>query len=217
MVLSVSTWMSTWTGAAIAGPCDDASAVAERSAAIKAIYDEGEAERADRSASAKSVLDRDEARVAQMVKYDSKGELCTVEDRWYAAWVMTQADKLDTLERAYALANETMEAHYANGPWLVAFTFDLKRVRGGFRQAYGTQTQVNERNQRCLVEVEPNITDADRAKYKQPPIADAYRKVLDANGFTDDAPTLDRLQRHGLYCAPVALSRKDQRRIAPPD
>jgi hypothetical protein len=98
----------------------------------------------------------------------------------------------------------------------VAFTFDLKRVFGGFRQAYGTQTQVNERNQRCLVEVDPEITDADRAGYDQRPIAEVYRKILDANGFTSDAATLERVQRRGLYCPPTAGTKKAIRTIKAP-
>lgn len=205
-----------WAAAAWAGPCDDAAAVAERSAAIKAIYDEGEAERADRTVDAKSVLARDEDRVDAMVKYDGRGQLCTPDDKWYAAWVMTQADKTAIIERAYTLANEAMEAHHANGAWLVAFTFDLKRIRGGYRQSYGTQTQIDERGNVCLVEVEPDVTDAERAKYHQPPLADQIQRVLQTNGFGSDEPTLDRLKRRNLYCAPVANNRHDQRRVAPP-
>src|SRR5690349_21666111 len=103
--------MLLWTMvAAQADPCSDPAVVAERSAAIQAMYEEGEAERQDRSASASSVLERDEARVAQMVKYDKGGELCTPADQWTAAWIMTQADKTATLIRAYEIAQLAMNA-----------------------------------------------------------------------------------------------------------
>jgi len=197
-------------------PCADADAVKERSAAIKQLYDDGEAERADRSATASSVLERDEERVKAILKYDKKGQLCTVEDKWYGAWILTQADSVETLERAYQLAQDTMNARYANGPWLVAYVFDMKRVAQGYRQSYGSQTQVNERNQRCLVEIEPDVTDEQRAKYNVRPIADEYRQVLDANGYRDDPPTLDSLRQRGLYCAPQAFKSKDAKKNAPP-
>lgn len=210
--------MIVWVAVAWAGgdPCADQDAVSARSAAIKQLYDEGEAERDDRSADATSVLERDEQRVKAVKKYDKKHQLCTVEDKWYAAWIMTQADDLPTLERAYALAQDTMNERYQNGPWLVAYTFDLKRVSGGYRQSYGTQTQVNERGQRCLVEIEPDVTDQERAQYSVRPIADEYRLVLDLNGYRDDAPTLASVQRRGLYCPAQPLNPKDAKKIAPP-
>ncbi|MEZ4241260.1 MAG: hypothetical protein R3F59_34905, partial [Myxococcota bacterium] len=196
------------SGVALAGdPCADEAAVAERSAALEALYDAGEADRQDRSAAATTVLKRDEQRVKAAVKLDKKGRLCTPEDKWRAAWLMTQADDAATLERAYELAQESMNAHYANGPWLVAYVFDLKRVFGGYLQAYGTQTRVDASNRRCLVKIDPEISDADRAQYGQPPLTEVYRKVLDLNGFRDDAPTLERLERHSLYCDPVAGTR----------
>jgi hypothetical protein len=197
-------------------PCADEAEAGELSAEIKRLYDEGEAEREDRSSQATSVLERDEARLKAARKMDKKGQLCTAEDKWYAAWIMTQADKVPILERAYELAQETMNEHYVNGPWLVAFTFDLKRVAEGYNQSYGTQTQINERGERCLVELEPDVTDEERAAYGVKPIAETYRSVLDLNGFRDDEATLERLRRRGLYCRPQPIDPKAAKRIAPP-
>ncbi|MEQ1570853.1 MAG: hypothetical protein ABMA64_34810 [Myxococcota bacterium] len=209
--------MQLWVSMAFAAdPCSDPAQVAAVTAEVTRLYDEGEADKADRSATATSVLARDEARVKDVQKLDRKGELCAVEDKWRAAWIMTQSDDLDVLERAYALAEETMNAHYANGAWLVAFTFDLKRTAGGFRQSYGSQTRVNERSQICLIEVEPDVTDAERAAFGQRPIAEVYRSVLDQNGFQKDPATLETVKKRGLYCPPVAISRSAQKKVAPP-
>ncbi len=188
----------------------------QHAAAVKAAYDEGESERQDRTADATSVLKRDEERVELMRKYDKKGWLCTPESKWQAAWIMVQADDVDTLERAYQLAIESMQERHPRGPWLVAFTFDRKRVAGGYRQSYGTQTRDDGRGHRCLIEVESDVTDEERAKYQQPPLADVYRKILDLNGFPDDPATADRMQRRGLSCPPAAQTRKAQRTVAPP-
>lgn len=207
-------------GLARAGdPCAEPPEVlAERSSEIAAIYDASEAEAADRSASATSVLKRDEKRVKALVKLDAKGLLCTDDDRWKAAWVMQQSDDLAVLERAHALAQETMKARHPNGAWLVAFSFDRLRVAGGYRQAYGSQTAVNPAGQRCLVEIEASgVTDADRQKYGHPTLEQRYRQLLDQAGFRDDAPTLDRLQRRGLSCPPKAFDPKAAKRIAEPE
>lgn len=194
----------------------DGGCESTRSGLIQQVYDEGEAERTSRSDSATSVLKRDEKRAKLMVKYHRKGWVCSPLEKWQAAWLMTQADDLETLELAYQLAIESMEGGEKRGPWLVAFTFDRKRTAGGYRQSYGSQTRVDGQGRRCLVEIEPDVSDADRAKYGHPPLADVYRRILDLNGFADDAPTLERVQRRGLYCPPEAQTRKAQRTVAPP-
>ena len=180
---------------------------AANSEAIQAIYDDSEAERDVRSADATSVLARDEKRVKQLSKLDSKGRLCTPEDKWNAAWVMQQADNQQTLDRAYALAVETMEARLPRGPWLVAFSFDRKRTAAGYRQSYGTQTRVNGTGKRCLIELEGDITDEQRSQYGVPSLEKIYRQILDLNGLTSEAATVERMNRHGLLCPPLGSKR----------
>ncbi|MCB9684606.1 MAG: hypothetical protein H6738_04590 [Alphaproteobacteria bacterium] len=200
-----------WLATAGATEVDCTSTQAE---VVKQAFEDSEAQR-DRRATDPEVQKADEQRTKAMAKLARKGELCTAEEKWQAAWIMMQADDVDTLELAYELAVETMEAHYGRGPWLVAYSFDRKRVANGYRQSYGTQTRIDSQGRRCLVEVEPDVTDEQRQKYGHPPIAEVYRKILDMNGFTDDQPTLDRVQRRGLYCEPQAQKR-GAGRIAPP-
>lgn len=214
--------MIFWFNVAFAGasdPCFDAEAAKARSAEIQALYDEHESDsnRALRAKGDPGVLAADEKRIKVIESYDKKGALCTSDDKWVASWILVQGDTLARSERAYELALETMESHNARGPWLVGFTFDLKRTRGGYRQSYGTQTRVNERNQRCLIEVEPEVTDEDRAKYGIRPISAAAREILDMNGWPDDEPTIENLARRGLYCKPLAVNVRDRTRIVPPD
>ncbi len=204
----------TLVSAYAASPCADTeAAIASRSAEIKAIYDAGEAERADRSSTTTSVLKRDDERLKTMLKFDKKGELCTPEDKWFAAWIILNTDKFDELERAYELAQETMKERHANGAWLVGYSFDRWRMARGYMQAYGSQTRPVG-SVRCLPTVDPAITDAERAAYGQPPLVDVYRRVLDMNGFPDDAATFDRVQRRGLACDPIPW--KGNKRVAAP-
>lgn len=209
---------SLWVGLALAkDPCAAEDTTEQNSAYIQSLYDAGEEDRASRSSTATSVLKRDEQRAREAVKLDRRGWLCTTTDKWNAAWLMQQSDQVEVLERAYELAVETMNERDPRGAWLVAFTFDHKRTAGGYRQAYGTRTRVDEMGRRCLVELEGDTTDAQRAQYGIEPLADIYRKVLDLNGFTDDAPTEQRMMRHSLICPPLAYDKRAQERVAPPE
>jgi hypothetical protein len=184
-------------------PCTEPPEVlAERSAEILRIYEEGDSEAGDRTTTATSVLERDLARVDQMEKIANKGWLCSSSDKWHAAWVLLRADQLSTIQRGRDLAIETMEAREPRGAWLVAFAHDRVQVVQGRKQTYGSQTSENNAGKLCLVEIDDQATDADRVKYGHPTLEQRYRQILDRAGFTSDAPTLDRVQRRGLYCAP---------------
>jgi len=195
--------------------CSNANEAATNSAEIKAVYDESEAQRDKRAQGDAAVLAQDEKRIKQLLKRDAAGQLCTPEDKWHAAWVMQQADTLATLNRAYELAVETMNAHLPRGPWLVAFSFDHKRVAAGYYQAYGTQTRINNNGRRCLIEVEPTFTDEQRAQFGMPTLVETYRKQLDAAGFNEDEATEQRMRKRDLLCQPLAFRNVDRRRVAP--
>ncbi|MBX2796906.1 MAG: hypothetical protein KTR31_04530 [Myxococcales bacterium] len=213
--------MMLWLGisAAFAAPdvCADEALAQANSEEIKAMFEAGEEDRSVRSADAVSVLERDEKRAKVMMKYDKKAKLCTPQDKWYAAWMMQQSDDLEVLTRAYELAIEAMEGHADRGPWLVAFAFDHKRVAGGFRQSYATQTRVDAQGRTCLIHLEGDVTDEQRRQYGVETLQQVYRRVLDANGFSGDAPTEQRLKRNMLLCPPLAIKAKDRKRVRPPD
>jgi hypothetical protein len=190
-------------------PCSEPPEVlAERSAEILRIYEEGDAEAGDRTATATSVLDRDLARVAEMEKIANKGWLCSSSDKWHAAWVLLRADAISTIQRGRDLAIETMEAREPRGAWLVAFAHDRFQVAQGRKQTYGSQTSESHEGKSCLVEIDDQATDAERVKYGHPTLEQRYRTILDRAGYKSDAPTLDRVQRRGLYCAPPPPLRK---------
>ena len=187
--------------------------VSTQSGTVHQIYEDSEADRERRSDPA--VQKADEDRIKALVKLARKGDLCTAVEKWEAAWVMMQADDVDVLELAYQLAVDTMNMKYGRGPWLVAFAFDRKRVASGYRQSYGTQTRTDAQGHRCLIEVEPDVTDEERQRYGQPTLAEVYRKILDLNGFQGDAPTAERMEWRGLTCDPQAQKRGADRISAP--
>lgn len=208
--------------AAFAGspdPCEDNPERHERSASIQALFDQAESddERKGRATGQAEVLKRDESRIKTLMKMDKKGHLCTKEDRWNAAWLYMQADDEATLQRGYDLALSAMNDRHNRGPWLVAFAYDRKRVASGHYQGYGTQTRTSHKGARCLIELEGNISDDKRKQHGVPSLQDIYRRTLEANGFPDDPPTLDRMRRRELMCKPVAFTKKAQQTIGRPD
>ena len=208
-----------WIGgmaAAADDPCADAAAAGAWAAEVRVAYDAGEQDRAERATGGAAALARDEERVRQVLALDAKGRLCTAAAKWQGASLLLQSDDVAVLERAYTLAQASTAAGEKRGPWLTAFAFDTWRVAGGYRQSYGTQTQVSLAGHRCLVEVEPSVTDAERQRFGMPPIAETYRRILDLAGHPDEPATLERLQRFDLVCAPEAATRKARRTVRPP-
>lgn len=184
-------------------PCSDAAQVAADAAAVHTLYEASEAARDQRAKGDRAVLSADEKRAEEVWGLDAAGRLCAVQAKWEAAWLLTQSDKLDRLERAYALATETMKARDPRGPWLTAFTFDVMRTAQGYRQRFATQRSVNPQGKVCIVRNDLDVTDEERAKYGMPPYADTWREILDASGYTGDAATPERLDFHNLICEPT--------------
>ena len=201
-------------GSAFAGfSCDNEADRTENSAEIEALYQAGEEAREQRSATAEDVLKADDKRAKTIEKMDKKGKLCTPQDKWYAAWLLQQSDDMDVLERAYELAIDAMKANVDRGAWLVAYAFDHKRTVQGYRQSFGTQVRTDPAGRHCLIELEGDKTDDDRRKYGVPTTPQIYRWVLDMNGKTGEAPTLERMKRHSLICPPLAVRKKDRSRV----
>lgn len=186
-----------------AEPCADPARADADAAQLHAWYEISESLREPRAAGDRKVLVADEERAAEVWRLDAAGRLCTPVAKWEAAWLLTQADGLDRLERAHQLAIEAMKARAPRSAWLTAFTFDLMRTAQGNPQRYATQRTRTPTGKVCVVRNEEGVSDEERAKYGLPPFADTWREVLDASGFTADAPTVERLDVRDLICEPV--------------
>jgi hypothetical protein len=140
--------------------------------------------------------------ISEVKKLDKKGLLCSGEDQFNAALVLSASTDAADVARAYDVAQLSMTARYANGPWIVGLTFDRLRVSEGQYQAYGTQTRPDG-TRTCLLWVDPAVTDEQRAEYGHPALSATYRTILDANGFPAAEPTLASVKLHELYCKPL--------------
>ena len=189
-------WMLTM-GLDMAGnPCADEAKASETAAELAALVQTGKDERTAKD----DKLDKNDAsRVKAAVKMNDSGQLCTPEDKLNAAFLIQWSMDSKTLEMGHNLAKEAMMAHVHTAPWLTALTYDRWQVSRGLEQRYASQMVANKKGV-CLYPVKTDSTDEERKAYDMPPIADAYRRVLDANGLTAEPATFEAVAGKELFC-----------------
>ncbi len=185
-------------GLAMAGgdPCEDAAKAGEAAAELAALVQAGKDDRTNKEPKLEK---NDASRVKSAVKYQSAGLLCTAEDKLNAAYLIQWSMDSKTLEMGHNLAKEAMMAHVHTAPWLTALTYDRWQVSRGLEQRYASQ-MVEQKGRICLYPVKADSTDDERKAYDMPPVADAYRRVLDANGFTQEPATAVAVTGKDLFC-----------------
>lgn len=130
-----------------------------------------------------------------------KGELCTADDRFWAAMVLLQATELGAVEVAWELAQGLLAERYPRGAWIAGQAYDRWSVAYGRMQAYGTQTSaVNGR--RCLLWVDPQFTDEQRKAYGYPTLEATAAQILELNGAKGAPATVAELKKRELWCKP---------------
>ena len=191
--------LALFTSLALAGDfCDDTEKVEELQAELQALW---EADRADHTESRDpgKLAKLDKSRSSDAYKLHTGEKLCNAQSKFYAAALMVRSEQKKVLDVAYGVAKETMLEHVHGSAWLSAVAYDRRQVSQGLMQRYGTQlNQIN--NKVCLYPVEEGVTDSERKTYDIPPIAETYRRVLDANGLTREAAVWESLDAHDLVC-----------------
>jgi len=184
-----------WTALAMAGedPCANPSAHA---AEIRAAFDAANADRASRSP---DTYKNDARRIKEMLALHKAGGICTPVGRYLAAGVLQYSQVPDEIKVSYDLALEAMNGHAPNAANLVALVFDRWKVSRGLAQWYGTMFSQRD-GQRCIFEVDPAATDAQRADHGVASLADTYARVLADAGKAGYEPTTESLVRYDLVC-----------------
>ncbi len=103
-------------------------------------------------------------------------------DYYHAALVLQHGEKVADFQEANALAQEAVkrDPQYPKARWLVAATKDRELMTLKKPQRYGTQFR-REGNKWVLYEVDPSVTDEERAKWDVPSLAEAERKLAGMN------------------------------------
>ncbi len=192
--------IAAWWGAlALAGgdPCADPDRAAAAAAELKALY---EADRADHEAGVDKLDKLDAKRVKAALKLAPAA--CTGEAKFHAGALLYRSRDPEILEQAYELGKAAMAERVREGPWLTAVAYDKWQISRGLPQRFATQMTTVEGRGACLYPVAEDSTDEERATYGLPPVADAYRRVLDANGFDREPATAEAVEAKKLWCDP---------------
>lgn len=131
--------------------------------------------------------ERDQARRHRVAACVAAGEITTGEDAFYAASILQHGDMPEDAWQAHVLALDAAGRGYAPARWLAAAAYDRWRMYQGHPQKYGTQYVADGRRQR-LWDVDPATTDADRAQWDVPPLAEQVRKAEEATRVDPPGP-----------------------------
>lgn len=152
---------------------------------LERLYNE---DQADREAGPNADIDwqavskRDAERRARVREIVDKGGATTSMDYYHAAMVYQHGTEVPEYDEAHRLAVKAVELDPENGKakWLAAASKDRSLMWQGKPQLYGTQFKKVD-GRWILWEVDPTITDEERAKWNVPPLAEQRKKLETLN------------------------------------
>jgi hypothetical protein len=128
----------------------------------------------------KAMRARDLQRREQVMLIAAASGLQTAEDYYHAAHIMNHGDTIDDARHAHMFALRSSESGYGPARWLAAASYDRWQMYQGKPQKYGTN-YVFDGYEDPLWEVDPEITDEERAQWDVPPLGEQFRKAQEAN------------------------------------
>jgi tetratricopeptide (TPR) repeat protein len=132
----------------------------------------------------KTVAAQDAEHRKRVLEIAEKGGLREAEDYFGAALVFQHGDKPEDYERAHQWCLKALELdpEHPTARWLAAATKDRYLMNTGKPQLYGTQFRRDEATGKWyLYDVDPSVTDDDRAAWDVPPLAAAKARVDQMN------------------------------------
>jgi hypothetical protein len=99
----------------------------------------------------------------------SQGAIRSPEDHYFAALIMLYGEDVAHFELAKTFARRATELHEHRAWSLIAAAWDRSLLARGLPQRYGTQF-VRENGHWSLGQVDPTVTDSQRALYGVPPL-----------------------------------------------
>lgn len=137
----------------------------------------------------------------QVMTHIKKGEVCTLEQRFWAAYTLVTTNNEKYVVEGHDMAVYILEERHPRGAWLMGLGHDRKSVARGAVQAYGTQTRVDN-GKRCLIWVNLEYSDDLRKQYGYPTLEKTIASILALNGFQGVPPTVLELKKRDLWCKP---------------
>lgn len=161
-------------------PVEPAPSPAVSNAALTELY---EADQRDRSSPSEgSIMDRDAERRHAVDALLARGAAKTSEDYFHAAMIFQHGEGPAEIDRAHALALRAMaiKPTHPKAAWLAAASEDRAHMYRGEPQRFGTQFRLED-GVWVLYKTDPRVTDAERARWGVPPIAEARARAAELN------------------------------------
>lgn len=170
-----------WAQATKAIDAGHAQRLASLNAELAAIFD---ADQADRRGDVDwaTVMPRDEAREKRVEELLDAGQAKVSADYFHAAMVFQHGGTPAHAQHAHDLAMQAVKLDENNdgARWLAAASLDRKLMYEGKPQRYGTQFRRTD-GPWVLWEVDPAVTDAERAEWNVPSLAEQRKRVAAMN------------------------------------
>jgi hypothetical protein len=137
-----------------------------------------EADQADRGSAVlpRDLIERDRSRRRRVAELLDAGAAHIGEDFFHAAMVFQHGETPEDYQRARDLAMHAAELGHRPGRWLAAAAQDRWLMHQGRPQKYGTQYMAKGEVWE-LYKVDPETTDAERAEWDVPPLAQARARA----------------------------------------
>jgi tetratricopeptide (TPR) repeat protein len=134
----------------------------------------------------KAVARRDEERRKRVLEILEKGGAKEAGDYIHAAMVLQHGASPEDYDRANRWASKAVELDpdYPGARWLAAASKDRYLMWSGKPQLYGTQFKKDKDGPWYLWQVDPAVTDEERARWDVPPLARAKARVEALNAGT---------------------------------
>jgi hypothetical protein len=166
---------------ALAVPAGAQTAPAKPNAELARLYEEDQQDRSGGSGQ-DGMGTRDADRKKRVLEIVEQGALKESADYFHAAMVLQHGDSPEDYKRAHELCLKAVDLDSGNedARWLAAASLDRYLMSQGKPQLYGTQTRKVD-GKWVLWNVDPSITDEERAKWKVPPLAEARQRAEKMN------------------------------------
>ena len=125
---------------------------------------------------------RDEARQTRVAEIMAAGGANAADDYYHAAMVYQHGSEPEDVEQAHKWAVQAVELDpdHGDAKWLAAAAEDRYLMYLGKPQKYGTQFRMVD-GRWTLWEVDPSITDEERARWNVPPLREAQQRAKAMN------------------------------------
>lgn len=137
-----------------------------------------------------ALRERDRLRRVRVTEIIASGGCTSAEDFYHAALIFQHGDALEEIAQAHQLAKQSADLGHVTARWLAAASLDRWLMVQGQPQKYGTQFVPDGKRHR-LWDVDPTTTDAERAAWDVPTLAEQLERAEELNQNGEPMPSMD--------------------------